>query len=212
MSRLFAALIFGVPTTYRRLDQVPSLGLCSAGAGFCGPGPVRAGGPLAAFLRGRWRPARGCTTGLLVSWRLLLIILAGVFLSTTTRAAEVKAGVQWLLDPVPLVPAGRVATMMGLILRFMPLVLEQARETAAAQRARGVENRKNPVYRLRVYAVPLLRRSFERADRLALAMEARCYSEQRGLAGFRRRRSTGSPWSWWGGSAWPVLLYEPRGC
>ncbi len=140
------------------------------------------GEPLAAA----WGVAvtrQGILSGLLVGWRLLLVVLAGVFLSATTRAAEVRAAVHWLLEPIPRVPAGRVATMMGLLLRFVPLVLEQAAENAAARRARGIEARKNPVYRLRMAVIPLLRKSFQRADHLALAMEARCYSEARAAAG-----------------------------
>jgi energy-coupling factor transporter transmembrane protein EcfT len=69
--------------------------------------------------------------------------------------------------------------MMSLIVRFMPVIFQQAKETLDAQRARGVENRKNPVYRLVKLGIPILRRTFERADKLALAMEARCYSENR---------------------------------
>jgi energy-coupling factor transporter transmembrane protein EcfT len=42
-----------------------------------------------------------------------------------------------------------------------------------------VENRKNPVYRLIRLGIPLIRRTFERADKLAVAMEARCYNENR---------------------------------
>ena len=61
----------------------------------------------------------------------------------------------------------------------MPILVAVARETASAQRARGIENRKNPVYRLTRLAVPLMRKTFLRADRLALAMTARCYSEDR---------------------------------
>jgi len=68
---------------------------------------------------------------------------------------------------------------MGLILRFVPVILDQARETAVAQKARGVENRKNPVYRLIKLGFPLLRRTFERADDLVVAMEARCFTENR---------------------------------
>jgi energy-coupling factor transporter transmembrane protein EcfT len=63
--------------------------------------------------------------------------------------------------------------------RFIPFIFEQAKKTAEAQRARGVENRKNPVYRLKMFGIPLMRRIFERADKLVLAMEARCYSENR---------------------------------
>ena len=136
------------------------------------------GDPVAS-LYGIAVSCEGIEAGLLAVWRLLIIILAGVFLSITTRAVEVQDAVHRLFAPLPLVPAGRIATMMGLVLRFMPLVLDQARETAAAQRARGIENRKNPLYRIRLAAVPLLRRSFEQADQLALAMAARCFSEDR---------------------------------
>jgi energy-coupling factor transporter transmembrane protein EcfT len=66
-----------------------------------------------------------------------------------------------------------------LIMRFIPVILDQAKETADAQRARGVENRKNPVYRLKKLGIPLMRRIFETAEKIAIAMEARCYSENR---------------------------------
>jgi energy-coupling factor transporter transmembrane protein EcfT len=59
------------------------------------------------------------------------------------------------------------------------VILNQARETAEAQRARGVANRKNPAYRLTKLGLPLIRRTFENADRLVTAMESRCYSENR---------------------------------
>ena len=67
--------------------------------------------------------------------------------------------------------------MLSLVMRFIPVILNQARETAQAQKARCVENRKNPIYRLRKIGFPLLRRTFENADRLIFAMEARCYNE-----------------------------------
>jgi energy-coupling factor transporter transmembrane protein EcfT len=69
--------------------------------------------------------------------------------------------------------------MMGLIARFIPVILNQAKETVEAQRARCVEYRRNPLYRLVRLGVPLIRRTFEQADRLIVAMEARCYSENR---------------------------------
>lgn len=152
------------------------LGLVFAARALSEPGqPVFAVGGLGVT-------RQGLHAGLLVGWRLLLILLSGVLLSTTTRASEIRSGVQWLLDPIPRVPAGRVATMMGLVLRFVPLLIQQAAEINAAQRSRGIENRKNPAYRLRMASLPLLRKSFERADRLALAMEARGYSERGGAA------------------------------
>ncbi len=121
----------------------------------------------------------GVHGGIIVCWRLLIIIMMGLSFVSTTRPSEIKAAVQWFLNPFPFIPAKRIATMMSLIIRFMPVILDQAKETADAQRARGVENRKNPVYRLKKLLIPLMRRTFVSADKLAVAMEARCYSENR---------------------------------
>jgi energy-coupling factor transporter transmembrane protein EcfT len=76
-------------------------------------------------------------------------------------------------------PAERIAAMLGLIVRFIPLIFEEVSRTIDAQRARAVENRRNPVYRMVKFGLPLLRRIFETSDRLVLAMEARCYTEDR---------------------------------
>ena len=122
---------------------------------------------------------QGLFDGLLVCWRLLLVVLLGLVLTATTRPAEIRAAVEWILKPIPGMPAKRIGTMMGLIMRFIPVILNQAKETAEAQRARGIENRKNPVYRLTKLGIPLIRRTFENADRLIVAMESRCYSENR---------------------------------
>lgn len=121
----------------------------------------------------------GLYEGLLVCWRLLLVVLLGSTLVATTRPSEIRAAVVWFLRPFPFIPGQRIATMMGLIIRFVPLIFDQAKETAEAQRARAVENRKNPVYRLKKLGLPLIRRTFLSADNLAVAMEARCYSEDR---------------------------------
>jgi biotin transport system permease protein len=121
----------------------------------------------------------GLYEGAIVCWRLVVVIMTGLSFILTTRSSEIKAAVEWMLKPFPWVPAKRIAIMLSLIVRFIPVIFEQAQKTAEAQRARGVENRKNPVYRLKMFGIPLMRRIFERADKLALAMEARCYSENR---------------------------------
>lgn len=111
--------------------------------------------------------------------RLALVFLLGAAFVFTTRTPEIKAGVQWFLKPLPGVPAGRVGAMLGLVIRFIPMILEQAAATAEAQRARGVENRRSPVYRAARFGFPLMRRVFLSADTLALAMESRCYADER---------------------------------
>lgn len=121
----------------------------------------------------------GLMDGLLICLRLWVILSLGAVLTLTTRSSEVRAAVRWILRPIPFLPQGRVSVMLALVLRFIPLVLRQARLTKEAGRARCVENRKNPVFRLRVFMVPFLRAVFLQADRMALAMEARGFSENR---------------------------------
>lgn len=126
----------------------------------------------------------GVLGGGLVCWRMLLIVLLGSLLVASTRPDEIRAAVEWFLTPVPLVPHRRVGVMLGLLVRFIPVTLAQFSETAAAQRARGVENRRNPLYRARKLLLPAVSRTFARADRLAMAMEARCYSDRRTAPSF----------------------------
>jgi energy-coupling factor transporter transmembrane protein EcfT len=121
----------------------------------------------------------GLYEGAVVCWRLVIVIMTGLSLVLTTRPSEIKAAVEWMLKPFPGIPGKKVAVMMSLTVRFIPIIFDQARETLAAQRARGVEMRKNPIYRLKMLGIPLMRRTFEQADNLSLAMAARCYSENR---------------------------------
>ncbi len=121
----------------------------------------------------------GICSGAIICLRLLMVILSGLLFVSTTKISEIKNAVQWFLNPVPFIPAKRMAVMMSLLIRFIPVIFEQAKEIGDAQRARCVENRKNPVYRLKKLIIPMMRRIFDRADKLAVAMEARCYSENR---------------------------------
>ena len=136
-------------------------------------------GSPAFELKGVILTREGLYYGTLICWRLLLVVLLGASFVATTKPSEIRAAVEWFLKPFPFIPRKRVATMIGLIVRFMPAILDQAKETSDAQRARGIENRKNPVYRLKKLALPLLCKTFQNADELAVAMEARCYSENR---------------------------------
>lgn len=121
----------------------------------------------------------GIISGALYCWRLLVVLIGGILLISTSQTLEIKAAIQWFLKPVPMVSEKKVAIMISLMIRFLPLILEQAGETSDAQKARGVERIRNPVKRLSIFTIPLLRRILNTADRLVLAMESRCYSDQR---------------------------------
>jgi len=121
----------------------------------------------------------GLIEGSSVCLRIILILLLSLIFTSTTRTADVKSAIDWILKPFPFIPVGRVATMIGLMMRFIPVIMEQARETANTQKARSIENRKNPFYRMVKFSIPLLERTFYKAGRISMAMEARCYSDIR---------------------------------
>jgi biotin transport system permease protein/energy-coupling factor transport system permease protein len=116
---------------------------------------------------------------LMVCWRLLLVVIMGLLLMCTTRIADIRAALIWFFKPLPLLSEKSAATMVGLVVRFLPLILFQASEIGDVLRARGIENRRNPITRLVYFCIPLFRRVFIRADALTEAMQARCYNENR---------------------------------
>jgi energy-coupling factor transporter transmembrane protein EcfT len=149
--------------------------------------------PGTALVESRWLVVtrQGMLDGAQVCWRLVLIVATGFLLVATTGSAQIKAAVAHLLRPIPFIPHLKVAAMLGLLLRFIPVILNQAHETAIAQRARGVENRKNPVYRLTTFGIALMRRIFLDADHLALAMESRCFGHRTSIPAL-----TATRWDW----------------
>ena len=120
---------------------------------------------------------QGLIEGAMVCWRLLMVVLLGFLFISSTRISAVKWSVQKLLAPVPFIPEKRMATMMGLIVRFIPVIFQKTRHISEAQKARCVEYRKNPLFRLKTFVMPLMRGVFQDADKLAMAMTARGYDE-----------------------------------
>ncbi|MCM2285391.1 MAG: energy-coupling factor transporter transmembrane protein EcfT [Desulfobacula sp.] len=122
---------------------------------------------------------QGLTEGGLVAFKFFAVMLTGLMFSVTTRPSSIKAAVQWFLKPVPLVPEKRVAVMISLALCFLPVILRQAKEISDAQNARCAHLQKNPVRKTMGLVLPLLKRTVLSADRLVLAMESRCYRDDR---------------------------------
>lgn len=145
------------------------------------------GDPLVTVV---WIPLskQGAMEGAMVCWRLLTVVLLGFLFISTTRISSIKASVQRLLAPVPFIPEKRLATMMGLIVRFIPVIFQKSRDISQAQKARCVELRKNPLYRLKTFVMPLMRGVFQDADKLAMAMIARCYHENQPLEALATRK------------------------
>jgi energy-coupling factor transporter transmembrane protein EcfT len=119
----------------------------------------------------------GLYAGGMLFWRLFLIVALSLGLTATTRTVQIRWAIEWYLRFIPWLPNRKIGTMIGLLVRFMPEILNQSRNVTDAQRARAIDQRKNPIYRMVHHCMPLLRHTFITADRLALAMEARGYGE-----------------------------------
>jgi energy-coupling factor transporter transmembrane protein EcfT len=97
---------------------------------------------------------------------------------------EIRGAIYWFLRSLPFVPAARIATMFSLALTLIPLIFDQAATIREAQIARGIELVGNPLKRLYCLAWPVMRETFYRADELIMALESRCYSENRTIPVF----------------------------
>lgn len=127
----------------------------------------------------------GLRSGLCFGWRIILIILVCAILTGTTSLATLKNVIEWFLRPIPFVRESRIGTMFSLTFVLIPLIFDQASAMMDAQKSRCIEVRKNPIRRIVFLALPLLLQTFRRADEMVLAMESRCYSEDRTPAEFK---------------------------
>lgn len=103
--------------------------------------------------------------------RFAALILLATLVTLTTRVMDMVDLFErlfGLLRPVGVNPA-KVALMLALTIRFIPLLGEQVREVRMAQRARGVERNIAALF------VPLLVKILTMADDLTAALEARGY-------------------------------------
>ncbi len=151
--------------------------------------------PRLPFSRAGFFPGAGCPvfdvvpvtrrsleTAAVSCWRLALLLGYATLFTLVTSPRKLEEALAQLLRWLPCIPARRIGMMVSLTLRFLPLLLQQAREVRLAFRARLGEGRRNPVDRLRLLATPILRKSMVRADELSYALAARGYRDDRPIA------------------------------
>ena len=111
-------------------------------------------------------------------FRLANLLLLGCWLMGTTESMILIRGISTFFRPLKKwLPGEEVALVMGMALRFFPLLLEEANEIALAQRARGVIFRgrrwRRKLKGLISMVIPLFLSTLRRSGELARAMEAR---------------------------------------
>ena len=121
-------------------------------------------------------------------FRLIDLILLINLLAVTTSLNAVIHGVEHLLRPLGRLglPSHELALVVGLSIRFVPVLGEETERLMKAQAARGADfgrGRRGLIQRIRrmlPLLIPLFISSLERAEDVAVAMESRGYLGSRG--------------------------------
>ncbi len=124
-------------------------------------------------------------------FRLVFLILITTLLTYTTSPIQLTDAIERMFKPLNKIgfPVHELAMMMTIAIRFIPTLIEETDKIMKAQMARGAEFDSKNIFKRAVNMVPLLVplfvSAFRRADELAFAMEARCYSGGHGRTKMR---------------------------
>ena len=128
--------------------------------------------------------------------RITLIVLGASLLTLTTSPVEIADGIESLLSPLKFLkfPVHEFALIMSIALRFIPTLLDETDRIIRAQKARGADFESGNIFKrakaLIPVLIPLLISSFRRADELADAMDARCYSGSKNRTKYKKMNLT----------------------
>lgn len=124
----------------------------------------------------------GLRIAVFMAIRLIYLIIGSSMMTLTTTPNQLTDGLESLLGPLKhiKVPVHEISMMMSIALRFIPILLEETDKIMKAQIARGADFESGNLIKkaksLVPLLVPLFISAFRRANDLAMAMEARCYS------------------------------------
>ncbi len=133
----------------------------------------------------------GLQNGAFIFIRFVLIIFMSTLLTLTTPPLSLSDAIEYLLRPLKVVkfPAHEISLMLSIALRFVPTLMDETEKIMNAQRARGVDfGEGNLMQKMKAVVpllIPLFVSSFNRAEDLAIAMEARGYQGGEGRTKYR---------------------------
>ena len=149
-------------------------------------------GPTVYFSWGIFQLTKeGMINGAFIFTRFVLIILMSTLMTLTTMPLSLTDGLEYLMKPLNVikVPVHEIALMLSIALRFVPTLMDETEKIMNAQRARGTDFGEGSLIQQMKAIVPLLVplfiSSFNRAEELATAMEARGYRGGEGRTKYR---------------------------
>jgi energy-coupling factor transport system permease protein len=134
----------------------------------------------------------GFRQGVAITIRIFLLVLITSLLTLTTKPLVLTDGLEKLMNPLKKIrfPAHEFALMISIALRFIPTLLQETEKIMKAQKARGANFTSGNIIKRAMHIVPILvplfLSSFQRAEDLALAMEARGYRGGEGRTQLRQ--------------------------
>lgn len=133
----------------------------------------------------------GIRNGLFILCRFVLIIFMSTLLTLSTPPLELSDALEYVLRPLNAIrfPVHEISLMLSIALRFVPTLMDETEKIMNAQRARGVDfGEGNLIQKMQAIVpllIPLFVSSFNRAEDLATAMEARGYQGGEGRTKYR---------------------------
>lgn len=124
----------------------------------------------------------GVFAGMFYALRILLLAIVTLTVVFGFDDTYLVRAMTFLLSPLRFlhVPVDDIATMFSIALRFIPVSMEEMKKVYIAQKSRAVVFEKGSLFgRVSKWGnvfIPVIVGLFRRAERLAEAMEARCYS------------------------------------
>ena len=133
----------------------------------------------------QWGPfvisSGGLWNALIFTLRVGLMLFGASLLTLTTSPIDLADGLEHVLRPLSRlgVPVTELAMMVSIAFRFLPTFLEEFFKIKAAQESRGLAfDQGGPIERAKLFLplmAPLFASAFRHAEKLAQAMDSRCY-------------------------------------
>lgn len=123
----------------------------------------------------------GIVLSLKMCSRLIILIMCSSLLTYTTTPKRLTDAIEKFLTPLSVFsfPVAEISMMIGIALRFVPVLAGEVDRITTAQKSRGADFDSGTLAKkIKVIIpiiVPLFISAFKRSDSLALAMEARCF-------------------------------------
>ena len=133
----------------------------------------------------------GVINAIFIFLRFMFIIFISTLMTLTTPPLQISDAMESIMKPLGKigVPVHEIALMLSIALRFVPTLMDEAQKIMNAQRARGVDFGEGNLFEqmkaIIPILIPLFVSSFNRAEDLATAMEARGYQGGTGRSKYR---------------------------